>query len=125
MCEYRGTTVARDLLACWFPLLNSDRQPVLIRKDLISLEDLTATDGTDLILGELQALWRSDVRDTHHYKKVGSVIAVLGHIYRFQDNLWSSDEYNSLGLDVRISYECRPDKLYDEDSNESLGCVAV
>lgn len=114
MCEYRDTGMIKTHLeTCWFPFLNRSRYPVPIEAGLIALDELTAADGTDLILGEVKALWRSESADYSDYKEVESVKDVLKKIDRFQKKIWNIDDYHAKITKTESSSAIR--EIYDED----------
>ena len=94
---------------CWYPLLNRSRYPVPIEPSLIPLDNLTAADGTDLILGQLNALWRSEATDNTVYTEVESVWEIITKMKNFQEIFWDDDDYDAKITEVspRVEYSIK------------------
>lgn len=127
VCEY--DKAQSKLVSCWYPFLNYLREPVLLSGDLISLDELSTADGADVILGDLKALWRSDLQDfSADAKAVVSVEHILANIILFANRLWSSPGYaKDDGTYYEIKYLCerktlRPGKLVQINHYRPVVC---
>lgn len=116
LCEYDEKQ--SKLMGCWVPFLNHLKEPVLLAGKLIFLDELSTADGTDVILGHLKALWRTDLQDfSTATVAVASVEHILANILRFAGKLWNSSRYADSPTYYEIKYLCerkstlRPGKL--------------
>lgn len=129
MCDYSD----RVDLRCWFPLLNRSKYPVPINADFISLNNLTAADGTDLILGEVLGLWRGGPVDLtnlpYTYKEVESVWQVISNVVIFQKKLWNVNNYTSKitklasANSVHDSYKHKLNRILDTEIGYKCSAV--